>query len=147
LHRRRAAFSRPPGGDQRIFSDAGLTYCRFTCARVFRYHTAHPQDAFYPFTLPLTVGPGAISVAIALGTQRPRAANLYDLIILGGAAISALLAMSATIFVCYRFAELIVATLGERGTTVLVRLSAFVLLCIGIEIISSGYSALPGIGR
>jgi len=106
-----------------------------------------PQDAFYPFTLPLTVGPGAISVAIALGTQRPRAANLYDLIILGGAAIAALLAMSATIFVCYRFAELIVATLGERGTTVLVRLSAFVLLCIGIEIISSGYSALPGIGR
>jgi multiple antibiotic resistance protein len=54
--------------------------------------------------------------------------------------------MSATICVCYRFAELIVATLGERGTTVLVRLSAFVLLCIGIEIISSGYSALPGTG-
>ena len=71
------------------------------------------QDAFYPFTLPLTVGPGAISVAIALGTQRPRAANLYDLIVLGGAAIAALLAMSATIFVCYRFAELIVATLGK----------------------------------
>ena len=106
-----------------------------------------PQDAFYPFTLPLTVGPGAISVAIALGTQRPGAANLYDLIVLGGAAIAALLAISATIYVCYRFAELIVATLGERGTTVMVRLSAFVLLCIGIEIISSGYSALPGIGR
>jgi multiple antibiotic resistance protein len=106
-----------------------------------------PQDAFYPFTLPLTVGPGAISVAIALGTQRPRAANLYDLLVLGAVAIGALLAISATIYVCYRFAELIVATLGERGTTVLVRLSAFVLLCIGIEIISSGYSALPGIGR
>jgi len=105
------------------------------------------QDAFYPFTLPLTVGPGAISVAIALGTQRPRAANLYDLIVLGGAAIAALLAISATIYVCYRFAELIVATLGERGTTVMVRLSAFVLLCIGIEIISSGYSALVGTGR
>jgi multiple antibiotic resistance protein len=34
-----------------------------------------PQDAFYPFTLPLTVGPGAISVAIALGTRRPRPAK------------------------------------------------------------------------
>jgi len=29
-------------------------------------------EAFYPLTLPLTVGPGSISVAIALGTQRPR---------------------------------------------------------------------------
>jgi multiple antibiotic resistance protein len=46
-----------------------------------------------------------------------------------------------------RFAELIVATLGERSTTVMVRLSAFVLLCIGIEIILSGYNAIPGIGR
>jgi multiple antibiotic resistance protein len=106
-----------------------------------------PRDAFYPFTLPLTVGPGAISVAIALGTQRPRAAGLYDLMLLGAVAIAALLAISATIYVCYRFAELIVATLGERGTTVMVRLSAFVLLCIGIEIILSGYNAIPGIGR
>ena len=44
------------------------------------------EDAFYPLTMPLTVGPGAISVAIALGTQRPKAADLSDLIFLGGAA-------------------------------------------------------------
>jgi multiple antibiotic resistance protein len=97
--------------------------------------------------MPLTVGPGAISVAIALGTQRPRAANLYDLIVLGGVAVTALVAMGATIYVCYRFAELIITTLGKRGTTVLVRLSAFILLCIGIEIIWSGYSALVGTRR
>jgi multiple antibiotic resistance protein len=100
------------------------------------------EDAFYPLTMPLTVGPGAISVAIALGTQRPKAADLSDLIFLGGAPMAALVAMAATIYVCYRFAELIIATLGKRGTTVLVRLSAFILLCIGIEIIWSGYSAL-----
>jgi len=105
------------------------------------------EDAFYPLTMPLTVGPGAISVAIALGTQRPKAADLSDLIFIGGPAIAALVAMGATIYVCYRFAELIVATLGKRGTTVLVRLSAFILLCIGIEIIWSGYSALVGTGR
>jgi multiple antibiotic resistance protein len=106
-----------------------------------------PEDAFYPLTMPLTVGPGAISVAIALGTQRPKAGDLSDLIFLGGAAIAALVAMEATIYVCYRFAELIIATLGKSGTSVLVRLSAFILLCIGIEIIWSGYSALVGTGR
>jgi multiple antibiotic resistance protein len=105
------------------------------------------EDGFYPLTMPLTVGPGAISVAIALGTQRPRSANLYDLIVLGGMAIAALGAMAATIYVCYRFAELIIAKLGKRGTSVLVRLSAFILLCIGIEIIWSGYSALVGTRR
>ncbi|MBV8336014.1 MAG: hypothetical protein JO358_11390 [Alphaproteobacteria bacterium] len=76
-----------------------------------------------------------LSQHIALGTQRPKAADLSDLIFIGGPAIAALVAMGATIYVCYRFAELIVATLGKRGTTVLVRLSAFILLCIGIEII------------
>lgn len=30
------------------------------------------RDAFYPLTLPLTVGPGSISVAIKLGANEPR---------------------------------------------------------------------------
>jgi multiple antibiotic resistance protein len=29
------------------------------------------DDSFYPLTMPLTVGPGSISVAVALGSQRP----------------------------------------------------------------------------
>jgi multiple antibiotic resistance protein len=32
---------------------------------------AAPAEAFYPLTMPLTVGPGSISVAITLGSQRP----------------------------------------------------------------------------
>jgi multiple antibiotic resistance protein len=38
----------------------------------------------------------------------------------------------------YRFAERPEAMLGKTGANVLTRLSAFILLCIGIEIISSG---------
>ena len=107
-----------------------------------------PSDAFYPLTMPLTVGPGSISVAITLGSQRPRAAaNLADLALLGGAAVAGLLAIAATIYVCYRFAERLVAALGQNGTNVLVRLSAFILLCIGIEIVWNGYSALAGIAN
>jgi multiple antibiotic resistance protein len=100
-------------------------------------------DAFYPLTMPLTVGPGSISVAITLGSQRPKmAADLADLALLGAAAIAGLVAIVVTVYVCYRFAEPIITTLGESGTNVLVRLSAFILLCIGIEIVWSGYSAL-----
>jgi multiple antibiotic resistance protein len=61
---------------------------------------------------------------------------------LGGASILGLIAMAATIYLCYRFAEGTVGSLGEQGTNVVVRLSAFILMCIGIGIIWSGYSSL-----
>ena len=67
---------------------------------------------------------------------------MTELALLGGAAIAGLIAIAATIYVCYRFAEGTVGALGEQGTNVLVRLSAFILLCIGIEIVWSGYSVL-----
>jgi len=99
-------------------------------------------DAFYP----LTVGPGSISVAITLGSQRPKIpVDFAHLALLAGGAIAGVLAVAVTIYVCYRFAERIVAALGVSGTNVLMRLSAFVLLCIGIQIVWNGYSALIGI--
>lgn len=99
-------------------------------------------DAFYPLTMPLTVGPGSISVAVTLGSQRPAAADLSQLAIFGCGALLGLAAMAATIYVCYRYAGNIVAGLGERGTRVVMRLSAFILFCIGIQIIWNGYIAL-----
>ena len=100
------------------------------------------DDAFYPLTMPLTIGPGSISVAITLGSDRPSGASLEHLAVLGAAAIVGLAAIALTIYVCYRFAERLVAALGAHGTTVLVRLSAFILLCIGIQILWSGISEL-----
>jgi multiple antibiotic resistance protein len=104
-----------------------------------------PDDAFYPLTMPLTVGPGSIAVAIALGAQRPQGIeNLGQMALLAGAAVAGLAAIAVTVFFCYRFADRMVAALGASGINVLIRLSAFILLCIGIQIIWSGYSALVG---
>jgi multiple antibiotic resistance protein len=100
-------------------------------------------DCFYPLTMPLTVGPGAISVAISLGSQRPKeTADFSHLLIIGGTAAAGLAAISVTIYVCYRFADRIIAILGPRGTNVMMRLSAFILLCIGIQILWAGWKAL-----
>jgi multiple antibiotic resistance protein len=101
-----------------------------------------PVDAFYPLTMPLTVGPGSISVAVTLGSQRPAAADLSPLAIFGCGAIAGLAAIAATVYVCYRYAGSIVAGLGERGSRVVMRLSAFILFCIGIQIIWGGYTSL-----
>ena len=108
--------------------------------------TVGPLDAFYPLTMPLTIGPGSMSVAITLGSQRPRGiTDLASLAGIGGGAIAGLLAVMLTVYLCYRFAERIVSALGENGANVLIRLSAFILVCIGIQILWNGISSLPGI--
>lgn len=100
-------------------------------------------DAFYPLTLPLTVGPGSISVAITLGSQRPKVPESLDnLLVLAGGAVAGVFALAVTVYICYLYADRIVAALGTSGTNVLTRLSAFILLCIGIQILWNGYSAL-----
>src|SRR5262249_10955476 len=65
-----------------------------------------PIDAFYPLTMPLTVGPGSISVAITLGTHRSMAPTslLHTALLIGGA-VTGIVAIALTIFLCYRFAE------------------------------------------
>lgn len=104
--------------------------------------TSPKPDPFYPLTMPLTVGPGSISVAITLGSQRPKDVGLADLFQLGTASLAGILAIALTVWFCYRFAERTVASLGKTGTNVVVRLSAFIMFCIGIQILWGGLSAL-----
>jgi multiple antibiotic resistance protein len=57
-------------------------------------------------------------------------------------AVASLLAMALTVYLCYRFAPRLVSALGRGGTNVVVRLSAFILVCIGIQILWNGVKAL-----
>lgn len=109
--------------------------------------TSPIPDPFYPLTMPLTVGPGSISVAITLGSQRPREGGWSELVQFGSAELVAILGIVLSIYLCYRFAERTVVMLGKTGTNVVVRLSAFIMLCIGIQILWSGWSALNALGR
>jgi multiple antibiotic resistance protein len=104
-------------------------------------------ESFYPLTMPLTVGPGSIAVAIGLGSQRPKSADLAHLLLLGGAALTGAIAIAITIYLCYRFAQRLVAMLGTSGTHVVIRLSAFIMVCIGIQILWSGWSELSSLAR
>jgi multiple antibiotic resistance protein len=96
--------------------------------------------AFYPLTLPLTVGPGTISVAITIGAHHPQ--SVRSLLVNAVADTIGALLIAATVFVCYRYADRILRLLGETGTSVVVRLSAFIVLCIGVQIVWTGASAL-----
>lgn len=96
--------------------------------------------AFYPLTMPLTVGPGAISVAITLGANHAK--GVRSVIIYSLAHTLGVVVVSIAVFVSYRYAQKILRRLGSTGTAVLVRLSAFILLCIGVQILWNGASAL-----
>ena len=104
----------------------------------------HPQDivrqAFYPLTLPLTVGPGSISVAITLGANAAHSHALHPLMIVAAFVGSALIALS--IFLCYGFADRLARVLGQTGMSVMIKLSSFLLVCIGAQIVWNGIKAL-----
>lgn len=99
-------------------------------------------DSFYPLTLPLTVGPGAISVALTIGSHRPRGEYNSHAMLIMGSALVGLLAITLAVYVSYRFAASLVRSLGQGGVNVLIRLSAFILVCIGIQIMWGGLSDL-----
>ncbi len=96
--------------------------------------------AFYPLTLPLTVGPGTISIAITIGAHHPQ--SMQSLLLNGSADVVGAALIAATVFVCYRYADRTLRLLGETGTSVLIRLSAFILLCVGVQILWTGAKAL-----
>ena len=98
------------------------------------------QGAFYPITMPLTVGPGSISVAITLGANPPQ--GLRPLITTIVAHILGVLITAVAVYLCYRYAERILRRLGATGTSVLIRLSAFILFCIGVQIGWNGLRSL-----
>jgi multiple antibiotic resistance protein len=98
------------------------------------------HNAFYPLTLPLTVGPGSISVAITLGANAPHPQGLNIVGIL--TAILGYLLLAASIFLCYGFSDRVGNVLGRTGTTVIIQLTSFLLVCIGVQIFWNGASAL-----
>jgi multiple antibiotic resistance protein len=98
------------------------------------------RSAFYPLTLPLTVGPGSISIAITLGANEPHHMGLNFLAILAAVIGSALVAIS--IYLCYGFADRLAAVIGESGMSIILRLSSFLLVCIGVQIFWNGARAL-----
>lgn len=100
----------------------------------------YERQAFYPLTLPLTVGPGSISVAITLGANRPEGAEWSWPLIAGMIIGSVLIAIS--IYLSYRFADRLANVLGDVAMNVFIRLSSFILVCIGVQIVWNGVKAL-----
>jgi len=98
------------------------------------------NSAFFPLTMPLTTGPGSIATAIALvaAYQDGKPLNLLNELPAVIGTIAALLTLSVVIYVVYRESSGIQKLLGPAGTNALMRLFAFILLAIGVQIFLGG---------
>jgi multiple antibiotic resistance protein len=98
------------------------------------------RRAFYPLTFPVTVGPGSISVAITLGagiatTAVARAIDVATHLV-------GVVVVAIAVYLSYRFASRLAVFLGETGTAVFLRMSSFIVLCVGVGIVWGGLSDL-----
>jgi multiple antibiotic resistance protein len=97
-------------------------------------------SAFFPLTMPMTVGPGSIATAISLVAAEQDEKDFHFLAELPAVigATSALVVLSLVIYLVYRESSGIQRLLGANGTNVLMRLFAFILLAIGVQIFLGG---------
>jgi multiple antibiotic resistance protein len=91
--------------------------------------------AFFPLTMPLTVGPGTISVSIALGAQGK--SGLLGHVVIWAVALP----IATSIYICYRHAGRVASAIGSEASRIITRLTAFLLMCIGVQMILTGGAA------
>jgi multiple antibiotic resistance protein len=96
------------------------------------------SKAFFPFTIPLTTGPGSIATAVALTANRTHKLSEFVTSSIASVVISLLVAVS--VYLVYSRAAVFAKYLGVEGTKVAMRVSSFLLLCIGVQIILTGVS-------
>jgi len=94
------------------------------------------SKAFFPLTVPLTTGPGAIATAIALNANRGH--RLSEFLVSGVISIVISIMVALVIYVTYSRAAMFAKYLGADGTKVAMRISAFLLLCVGVQIMLTG---------
>jgi multiple antibiotic resistance protein len=101
------------------------------------------NSVFFPLTMPLTTGPGSIATAISLvaAYQDGKPLNLIKELPAVLGTVAALIALSIVIYLVYRESSGIQKLLGPAGTNALMRLFAFILLAIGVQIFLGGAQA------
>ncbi|HTC75064.1 MAG TPA: MarC family protein [Edaphobacter sp.] len=99
------------------------------------------EKAFYPFTFPITAGPGCIVVMLTLSVHAKQPAIADTVLSYVGLFIAAVV-LAASIYLCYAYAPKIARSVPPATAHGLLRVIAFILLCIGVQIAWNGLSDL-----
>jgi multiple antibiotic resistance protein len=99
------------------------------------------QKAFYPFTFPITAGPGCIVVMLTLSAH-VRQRTISETVLAQAGTMLAVVLLSGTIYLCYAYAPRITRAISPSTAHGILRVIAFILLCIGVQIAWNGLAPL-----
>jgi len=100
------------------------------------------QQVFYPLTFPVTVGPGCIVVMLTLTAHASVKSSVLANVVAHLGILVSLVALSLTVYLCYRYAPKITERISPPTAHGILRIIAFVLLCIGVQITWNGLQTL-----
>ncbi|HEX3966476.1 MAG TPA: MarC family protein [Edaphobacter sp.] len=99
------------------------------------------EKAFYPFTFPITAGPGCIVVMLTL-TVHASQRTVAETVLAHTGLLLAAIALSASIYFCYAYAPRIAHSISPSTAHGVLRVVAFILFCIGVQIAWNGLDSL-----
>jgi multiple antibiotic resistance protein len=99
------------------------------------------SEAFYPFTFPITIGPGGLAVVLTFSAHLHRG-SLLLVTLEQGAAIAGIFLMCVVISLCYRNLKFMTKRFSASGALAISKICAFFVLCIGVEIAWASFKAL-----
>jgi multiple antibiotic resistance protein len=99
------------------------------------------EKVFYPLTFPVTVDPGCIVVMLTLSAHAS-VKTLRDNVLSHAGILVAVIALSLIVYLSYAYAPKITQRISPQTAHGLLRIIAFVLLCIGVQISWNGIHSL-----
>src|SRR5262249_16747343 len=99
------------------------------------------SQVFYPFTFPITAGPGCVVVMVTLSAHASVASVASDVAAHAGIVLAVVL-LSVAVYWCYGYAPALTARVRPQTAHGILRVIAFLLLCIGVQITWNGVAAL-----
>lgn len=99
------------------------------------------QKAFYPFTFPVTSGPGTLVVTLTLSAHASHT-ELIDNVLSHVGLFLAIVVLSVSVYICYAYAPRITRAVSPGTVHGIQRVMAFIVLSIGVQIAWNGFSTL-----
>jgi multiple antibiotic resistance protein len=99
------------------------------------------SSVFYPFTFPVTAGPGCIVIMLTLSAHAS-GKNVLDNILAHVGILLAVIVLSFAVYISYRYAPNITQKVAAQTVHGILRVIAFILLCIGVQIAWNGMQSL-----
>jgi len=96
---------------------------------------------FYPFTFPITSGPGTLVVTLTLSAHATRR-TVLDYSFSHAGVFLAIVAISVMCYFCYAYAPRLTRAISPGTVHGIVRVMAFIVLSIGVQIMWNGFASL-----